>query len=65
MGIQASRPGDAEVTLTNLESFFSDLSSSRLQEPKTRGLRSVRQRGSLGDPENRKATWKRTLVTNI
>jgi hypothetical protein len=27
MRIQASHPGDAEVTLTNLESFFSDLST--------------------------------------
>lgn len=34
MRIQASHPGDAEVTLTNLESFFSDLSTLVFQNPK-------------------------------
>jgi hypothetical protein len=32
--IQASHPGDAEVTLTNLESFFSDLSTLVFKNPK-------------------------------
>lgn len=34
MRIQASHPGDAEVTLENLESFFSDLSTLVFQNPK-------------------------------
>ena len=34
MRIQASHPGDAEVTLTNLESFFSDLSTLVFKNPK-------------------------------
>jgi hypothetical protein len=34
MRIQSSHPGDAEVTLTNLESFFSDLSTLVFQNPK-------------------------------
>ena len=34
MRIQASHPGDAEVTLTNLESFFSDLSTLVFRNPK-------------------------------
>src|SRR5712692_8197405 len=33
MRIQASHPGDAEVTLTNLESFFSDLSTLVFKNP--------------------------------
>ena len=32
--IQSSHPGDAEVTLTNLESFFSDLSTLVFKNPK-------------------------------
>jgi hypothetical protein len=34
MRIQSSHPGDAEVTLTNLESFFSDLSTLVFRNPK-------------------------------
>jgi hypothetical protein len=34
MRIQASHPGDADVTLTNLESFFSDLSTLVFKNPK-------------------------------
>jgi hypothetical protein len=34
MRIQASHPGDAEITLANLESFFSDLSTLVFKNPK-------------------------------
>ncbi len=34
MRIQASHPGDADITMPNLESFFSDLSALIFKNPK-------------------------------
>jgi hypothetical protein len=34
MRIQASHPGDADITMPNLESFFSDLSTLVFKNPK-------------------------------